>query len=109
MEYVQEQEAAVLAFSNGEIYFFEPATKEVKDAGVLSGSILAARWSPNEEYYAVASGNGQLYMFTPEFDILYECAIDDGDLTFDLGGEVTDEAREITQACISWRGDSSIF
>ena len=93
MEYVQELEAAVLAFSNGEIYFFEPATKQVKDAGVLSGSILAARWSSNEEYYMVASGNGQLCMFTP--DILYECAIDDDNLTFAEGSEVTEEAREI--------------
>ena len=58
MEYVQELQAVVLAFNNGEIYFFEPGTKQVKDAGVLDGSILAASWSPNEEYYIVASGNG---------------------------------------------------
>ena len=72
LEYVQELASAVMAFSNGEIHFYEVETKQTKDAGVLGGNILAAKWSPNEEYYAVASNNGSLYLFTPEFDILYE-------------------------------------
>ena len=48
-------------------------------------------------------------MFTQEFDILYECPIDDDDLTFEKGKDIQDEDRIISQACISWRGDSSIF
>ena len=102
LEYVQELQAAVIALSNGEIYIYD---KEVKEAGVLDGNILAAKWSPNEESYAVAVDNGQLYLFTPEFDILYEMPIDDDDLTF----ESEQDDRSITQACISWRNDSSIF
>jgi elongator complex protein 1 len=82
LEYVQELAAVVMAFSNGEIHFYEMESKQAKDAGVLDGSIMAAKWSPNEEYYAVASTNGSLYLFTPEFDILYEAPIDDDDLTF---------------------------
>lgn len=89
-----------MAFSNGEIHFFELETIKVKEAGCLDGDILAARWSPNEEFYAVASDNGQLYLFSPEFDIVCQADLDDGDGT--SGGMVT-------AASISWRGDSSIF
>ena len=72
----------VLSYSSGEIYLFDPHKKQSKIAGEIDGQILAAKWSPNEEYFAVASDNGYLYLFTPEFDILYETKIDDEDLTF---------------------------
>ena len=110
MEYVQELASVVMAFNTGEIHFYEMESKEAKEAGVLSGNILAAKWSPNEEHYAVASENGTLYLFTPDFDILYECPIDDGDLTFKDGiMPENEDDMEVSQAHISWRGDSSIF
>ena len=95
MEYVQELEAAVLAFSNGEIYLFDIQTKAVKEAGMVDGAIIAAKWSPNEEYYAVATDEGKLMLFTPEWDVLYDKEIDDGDLTFADGQDITDDDRYI--------------
>lgn len=85
LEFVQELESAVLAFSNGEIYLYDLQAKAVKEAGVVNGAIIAAKWSPNEEYYAVATDEGKLMLFTPEWDVLYEKDIDDGDLTFPEG------------------------
>jgi hypothetical protein len=50
--------------------------------GTITDGIIAGSWSPNQEYFAVASGAGKLIIFTPEFEVSLEANIDDGDLTF---------------------------
>jgi len=62
--------------------------KEWKEVGELGDGILTASWAPNQEYFAVATGAGKLVVFTPEFDVLYEAEIDDGDLTFKEGDQI---------------------
>jgi hypothetical protein len=69
-DYIQELAAAVMAFNNGEIYLYLVEANEIKEGGVLNGNIIAAKWSPNEEYFAVATDEGELILFNPDFDIL---------------------------------------
>lgn len=110
IEYVQEMEGVVMAYSSGQICLYEVGTQQLKEVGgVPDAAIIAAKWSPNEEYYAVATDEGKIMLFTPEWDVLYEKEIDDDDLTFREGQEVTEDDKYVGQACISWRGDSTMF
>ena len=93
-----------MCFASGAMNLTEAA--EWKEVGELGDGILTGSWAPNQEYFAVATCAGKLIVFTPEFDVLYEADVDDGDLTFGEGEEIDPTVRD---AEISWRGDSSIF
>ena len=54
---------------------------EVEEVGEIDGGVLAAAWAPNQEYLALATP-ALMLLFTPEFDVLYEEPLDDGDMTF---------------------------
>lgn len=51
-----------------------------------------------------------MIVFTPEFDILHEHMLDDSDNTFTAEELMSDKKEcQISEAAISWRGDSQIF
>ena len=91
------------------MFLYRVDGQEIEEVGTITDGIIAASWSPNQEYCAVASGKGKLMIFTPEFEVSLEANIDDGDLTFQgkESGEVHDES--IKDASISWREDSLTF
>jgi dipeptidyl aminopeptidase/acylaminoacyl peptidase len=99
----------VTSFSCGSIFLYRVEEKEVEEAGTLPDGILAASWAPNQEFFAVASKGGKLLVFTPDFEVLHEADIDDGDLTFHDVKDGDSQDKTIKDAQISWRGDSSIF
>eukprot|EP00352_Strombidinopsis_acuminata_P006672 CAMPEP_0176356842 /NCGR_PEP_ID=MMETSP0126-20121128/14311_1 /TAXON_ID=141414 ORGANISM="Strombidinopsis acuminatum, Strain SPMC142" /NCGR_SAMPLE_ID=MMETSP0126 /ASSEMBLY_ACC=CAM_ASM_000229 /LENGTH=105 /DNA_ID=CAMNT_0017710121 /DNA_START=265 /DNA_END=579 /DNA_ORIENTATION=- len=105
MDYIQELEGVVLTFSSGTIYLYSKNTQKIDEVGVLADGILTASWAPNEEFFLVAGKNSKLLVFTPEFDVLHEVDIDDGDSTFhDIKNkdQITDEQKQVTDAQISW-------
>lgn len=87
------------------MYLYRVEERRVEEVGEIADGIRAAAWAPNQEYLAVAT-SAMMLLFTPDFDVLYEQALDDGDMTF-ASGEAKDAS--IKEACISWRGDSQIF
>ena len=72
----------MVCFTTGSMFLFRVETSEIEEVGTITDGIIAASWSPNQEYFAVASGAGKLIIFTPEFEVSLESNIDDGDLTF---------------------------
>jgi len=103
----------MFTYACGNMYIYRhfndnPETK-IEEVGEIADGILAAAWSPNQEYLAVATRQNLLILFSPEFDICSEAPIDDNDMTFhDIkAGEKPNLV--VSEAAISWRGDSAIF
>ena len=92
MDYIQELQGVVVTYSEGNMFLFkcDPSSNQkvidsedaVQDVGEMEDGFLTGCWAPNQEYLALATKTGKLIVLTPEFDVLYEAPIDDGDLTF---------------------------
>jgi hypothetical protein len=94
-------------FATGAMYLYKTETNEIEEVGTITDGIIAASWSPNQEHFAVASGNGKLTILSPEFEATLESNIDDGDMTFADKTQVKDDT--ISEAQLSWREDSLTF
>lgn len=79
----------VLSFENGTMLLAKcDQSGSIEEVGMVPEGILTASWSPNQEYFTVATKDGKLIVLTPEFDALYEAPIDDNDMTFEGKNQV---------------------
>lgn len=94
--YIQEQQLIVVIQKNGTILLIDPQ-KKPQVAAEMPEQILAAKWSPNEEFLVIVSG---------KFVILL-----DSQLNPKSEGPIDDcsDTLEATEAKISWSADGKVI
>lgn len=86
MNYIQGYQGVMFTYACGNMYIYRPwrddQEAKIEEVGEITDGIMAAAWSPNQEYLAVTTRQNLLIVFSPEFEICSESPIDDNDMTF---------------------------
>ncbi|EEB05563.1 elongator subunit Iki3 [Schizosaccharomyces japonicus yFS275] len=85
MKFLSESSSICIVLSNGEILMIRtevsPDEDVVESIGDVENGILAAQWSPDEQVFALVTGNSTILLMSKNFDTIAEVDMLEKDLT----------------------------
>ncbi|KAI9145319.1 IKI3 family-domain-containing protein [Paraphysoderma sedebokerense] len=88
IQYLPDNEAVCVAFSNGDIALVRDSADALGDAvdvlGTIDSGILAMAWSPDYELVVFVSAEGKLIEMTKDFDVLAEYPVHTNEIGEDI-------------------------
>lgn len=77
MDYLMEKEALIIGTSYGLLLLYSADDNTTEIVGRLEGGVKCISPSPDGDLLGVITGFGQILVMTPDWDVLYEMALDD--------------------------------
>ncbi|XP_009599790.1 elongator complex protein 1 isoform X1 [Nicotiana tomentosiformis] len=108
MDYLMEKEALIIGTSYGLLLLYTADDNTTEIVGRVEGGVKCISPSPDGDILGVVTGFGQILMMTPDWDVLYEMALDDLPEDIDVH-EHTYSSNYSLESSISWRGDGKYF
>ncbi|XP_016493940.1 elongator complex protein 1 isoform X2 [Nicotiana tabacum] len=108
MDYLMEKEALIIGTSYGLLLLYTADDNTTEIVGRVEGGVKCISPSPDGDLLGVITGFGQILMMTPDWDVLYEMALDDLPEDIDVH-EHTYSSNYSLESSISWRGDGKYF
>ncbi|KAJ8540357.1 hypothetical protein K7X08_030276 [Anisodus acutangulus] len=108
MDYLMEKEALIIGTSYGLLLLYTADDNMTEIVGRLEGGVKCISPSPDGDLLGVITGFGQILMMTPDWDVLYEMALDELPEDIDVH-EHTYSSNFSSESPISWRGDGRYF
>ncbi|XP_071732842.1 elongator complex protein 1-like isoform X2 [Rutidosis leptorrhynchoides] len=110
MEYLMEKESVIIGTSSGVLLLYNVDDNIMEVVGRVEGGVKSLSPSPDGDLLCIVSGLGQMLVMTPDWDLLYETALDDPVEDADL---VSGNQYLISECSpgspATWRGDGKFF
>ncbi|XP_009794332.1 elongator complex protein 1 isoform X2 [Nicotiana sylvestris] len=108
MDYLMEKEAVIIGTSYGLLLLYTADDNTTEIVGRVEGGVKCVSPSPDGDLLGVITGFRQILMMTPDWDVLYEMALDDLPEDIDVH-EHTYSSNYSSESSVSWRGDGKYF
>ncbi|KAK9157223.1 hypothetical protein Scep_003797 [Stephania cephalantha] len=105
LDYLMEKEALVVGTLNGYLLLHIGDGNAAEIVGRVEGGVKQIVPSPDGSLLAVVTGFGQILVMTPDWEVLYETALED----VPEGVDVSDPISCHFESTVSWRGDGKYF
>ncbi|XP_058182511.1 elongator complex protein 1-like isoform X1 [Rhododendron vialii] len=107
-DYLMEKEALIVGTSKGLLLLHNVEDNVTEIVGKVEGGVKCISPSPDGDLLGVITGFGQILVMTPDWDLLYEMALEE----LPEGGDVSEPTSSTNysfECPMSWRGDGKYF